>query len=262
MSRSGFGGLKKTFAIITVFALFMTVMSVWVKPEQVRAAAKTTVRVATSKQLKSALKDPNVGTIILRTATVDPITISSKKAKKKNLIVDAEESVITNKTKFKSITIVNVAGYIEDVSGNKITLNTNRAFEVAAGRSVKKLTFDNVSPWLPLRYVLRDNASRKKIAFKDDGKVKDLGDGKFSVKKSVYEDEEYNVADYVMEFTFDKSGRITEETSQNVSTDPDNEYNHIYKYEYYDNGNLYRLTTSNPVWAYDLTVESYYYDEN
>ncbi|MBO4415851.1 MAG: hypothetical protein J5824_07720, partial [Lachnospiraceae bacterium] len=91
-----------------------------------------------------------------------------------------------------------------------------------------------------------------------------LGDGKYSIKKSVYEDEELNTADYLIELSFDKAGRITDETVEKLTglTDYDDGTTHIYSYRYDDGGNLYKLIISNPDFGYDLTEETYYYDKN
>ena len=91
-------------------------------PEKISAADEKTVRVTTQKELNKALKDSSIDTVILRTDTYDSITISSKKAKKKKLIVDAPNSIIVNKAKFKSVVLENAEYYTEDVSGNNITI--------------------------------------------------------------------------------------------------------------------------------------------
>lgn len=236
-------------------------------PVTAQAASKKTVRVATQKELKKALKNSKVGTIILRTETVDPITITSTKAKKKKLIVDASYSVITNNAKFKSIEVQNALNYIENVSGNSITINTNVNFEIAAGKSVKKVTFPNVSPWAEFNYVVRNKASIKQIAFvEDDGRVQDTGNSTFRIEKSIVEEIDEEAVDYRLDLSFDKDGRIVTETVTRLTEiNPDYEDDgriHIYDYKYDDRGNLSKLIISNPDFAYDLTVETYFYDEN
>ncbi len=247
---------------VLAVALAFVMVSLNAAPAPAEAAAKKTVRVATQKELKKALKNSKVGTIILRTNTVDPITITSTKAKKKNLIVDAPYSVITNTARFKSITVESASKYIENASGNKISLHINGGFEVAQGKKVKKLTFSNISPWGYLNYIVKNGASIEKIAFlEDDGRVTDLGSGSFRIVKSVYEDEELNTADYSIDLVFDKNGRILSETAGKIDgTDEDD--TRIYNYEYDEKGNLYKLVNSSPVNEYDIYVETFYYDDN
>ncbi|MBO4415743.1 MAG: hypothetical protein J5824_07165, partial [Lachnospiraceae bacterium] len=253
------GFLVKVLAAALVFAMF----SLNAAPVSVQAATKKTVRVATQKELKKALKNSKVGTIVLRTETVDPITITSTKAKKKKLIVDARNSVVTNNAKFKSVTVENAAKYVENVSGNKITLVNNVSIEVTSGKKVKVLTFSNISPWANLNYVVRNGASIGKIAFlEDDGRVTDLGGGSFRIVKSIYEDEELETADYSIDLAFDADGRILKETTARTPKQNDENDSRIYEYEYDERGNLLKLVNSSPSYEYDTYVETYYYDDN
>ena len=98
--------INRVLGLFCVLALMAALFTGLSRPEKASAAEGNTVRVATQKELKKALKDSSVETIILRTNTYDSITISSKKAKNKKLIVDAYNSKITNKAKFKSITLI------------------------------------------------------------------------------------------------------------------------------------------------------------
>ena len=252
--------LGKVLAVISIFALAAALFS----PLSAQAAAKKTVRVATQKELNKALKNSKVDTIILRTETVDPITISSKKAKKKNLIVDATCSAVTNNAKFKSITVESALKYTENVSGNKITINTNVPVEIAAGKSVKKLTFTNVSPWVTLRHVVREGASIKKIAFTESGKVTDTGNNTFRIERSIVEDIDEDPVDYRIDMEFDKNGRITGTTVEKLTavSEEDDGRVHNYAFRYDERGNLYKIVISNPDWDYDLTEETFYYDDN
>ena len=253
------GFLVKALAVALVFIMG----SLNAAPVSVQAATKKTVRVATQNELKKALKNSKVGTIILRTETVDPITITSSKAKKKNLIVDARNSVVTNNAKFKSVSVENAAKYVENVSGNKITLESNVDFEAAAGKKVKVLTFSNVSPWANLNYVIRNGASIGKIAFlEDDGRVTDLGGGSFRIVKSIYEDEELETADYSIDLAFDEEGRILKETTARTPKQDDENDSRIYEYDYDERGNLIKLVNSSPFYEYDIYVDTFYYDDN
>ena len=158
--------------MVCAVALVAALFSGFCRPLAVKAASSKTVRVTTQKELNTALKDASVETIILRSETYDSITISSKKAKKKNIIIDAENSNIVNKSRFKSIELISAAYYIEDVSNNTITASTT-AFEIAEGRTVKKLTLTVMSS----KYVIRKGASIKNLAY-------NLGGNKSKYNKS------------------------------------------------------------------------------
>ncbi|MBO4922147.1 MAG: hypothetical protein J5372_09560, partial [Lachnospiraceae bacterium] len=70
------------------------------------------VRVSTVKELKSAMKKSDVGTIYFRTQAYLNIKIPSvKNASGKELIIEAPNCVITNKSKFLSINILKAASY-------------------------------------------------------------------------------------------------------------------------------------------------------
>ena len=83
--------IKKIFGVICALILVTSLFTGLFENFTVKAASKKTVRVTTQKELKKALKNSKVGTIILRTQIYDDFTISSKKAKKKNLIVEYRE---------------------------------------------------------------------------------------------------------------------------------------------------------------------------
>lgn len=256
------GFLVKALAIALVFIMG----SLNAAPVSVQAATKKTVRVATEKALKKALKNSKIGTIILRTETVDPITINSTKSKKKKLIVDAPSAVVTNNAVFKSIEVEKVQKYIENVSGNTVTLNNDVSFEITAGNSMKKIVFTNISPWSEMRYVIRNGASIKKIALiEDDGRVHDDGDRTFIIEKSIqYGDyDDADITDYRIDLKFDEDGRLIGKQTKNLSeTGEDFSDNYIYDYSYDENRNLSKLVISNTDYDYDLTEINYYYDGN
>ena len=170
-------------------------------PVKAQAASKKTVRVVTQKELNKALKKSNVGTVILRTQTYDSITISSKKAKKKNIIIDAPYANIENKSKFKSIEVKNAGKYIENCSGNTISVNYTDHFIIAEGKNVKKLTVTTLST----NYVIRKGASIGTITYKGEGLTSsvDKKTGVLTVKNSW---EDGNSIEYQM--TLDADGRI------------------------------------------------------
>lgn len=250
----------KIFAVVLVLAFIVTLAD----PFSVKAAAKKTVRVATQKELNKALKNSKVGTIILRTNTVDPISITSTKSTKKKLIVDASYSVITNNAVFKSVTVENASKYIENVSGNKISVNADVPLEIAAGKTVDKLTFRWISPWMILRHVVREGASIKKIAFAESGKVTGTGNNTFSIEKTILGDIDEDPVDYRIDMEFDKNGRITGTTVEKLTavSEEDDGRVHNYAFRYDERGNLYKIVISNPDWDYDLTEETFYYDDN
>ena len=216
-----------TFRKIAIaFLLVVSMMVGLAGTIDVQAASKKTVRVATEKELKAALKNSSVGTVILRTGTYDSITISSKKAKKKKIIVDAPNSIITNKSVFKSVEILSARKYIEDVSGNKVSSDGKTQIEIAAGKSMKKLTFSNLS----VDFVIRKGAAIKSLSYENE-----YVSSSFNSKNRelIYCDtlNSFMGKEYVKEYTLtlDKSGRVL-----SISR----EGNALRTYKYDDNGNL------------------------
>ena len=94
--------LTKTLTLLAM-AIIALVMITRV---QVRADDGKTVRVSTAKQLKAAMKDPEIGVIILRTQAYLDLTIKqTEAAKNKILIIDTPQAKITNKAVFVEIQI-------------------------------------------------------------------------------------------------------------------------------------------------------------
>lgn len=252
----------KAIAVIMMLALSTAFFS----PLATEAAKKKTVRVATQKELNKALKNSKVGTIILRTKTVDPISITSTKSAKKKLIVDASNSVITNNAVFKSVTVEQASKYIENVSGNNISVNTNVALEIAAGKTVKKMTFLWVSPWTALRHVVRDGASIKKIAISDSDKVTNTGKNSFRIVRTISGEFDEDPEEYSIDLEFSEEGRIISETVEKLTKITEEDYGdvHVYSFTYDEKGNCIKLVISNPTpdYEYDLTEERFDYDEN
>lgn len=216
-----------TFRKIAIaFLLVVSMMVGLAGTIDVQAASKKTVRVATEKELKAALKNSSVGTVILRTGTYDPITISSKKAKKKKIIVDAPNSIITNKSVFKSVEILSARKYIEDVSGNKVSSDGKTQIEIAAGKSMKKLTFSNLS----VDFVIRKGAAIKSLSYENEYVSSSFNS---KTRELIYCDtlNSFMGKEYVKEYTLtlDKSGRVL-----SISR----EGNALRTYKYDDNGNL------------------------
>ena len=237
--------------IISLIIILSLVLPVFVTDTvKAHAASKKTVRVATEKQLKSALKNSKVGTIILRTQTYNAITINSKKAKKKNIIIDAPNAVITNKSRFKSIELQNASKYIEAVSGNTITTTAAYAIEVAEGCSIKKLTM----PFLMPEYVIRKGASIKSIVLKDEDHIssfdKKTGTLTFETIMEVTSYDDYNCYDCEDDVTdethpeiynaiLDKSGRTLSYNHMGWQSD------YTYEYKYDEDGNCLECSVIN-----------------
>lgn len=212
--RRMFKYLGTLLAIIMVAAVTLGIIG----PQEVQAASKKTVRVSTQKELNKALKNSKVGTIILRTSTYDKITINSKKAKKKNVIIDAPSAVVENKSKLKSIEIQSVTKYIENASGNTIVDNYGGEFILADGKNVKKLTLK----YFNTDYIIGKGASISSLVYDIDGKKSsfDKATGKLKLTNTVGVGEyyvDYREVDVVYTLTLDEAGRVT-----GISyTDPD-----------------------------------------
>ncbi|MBR4343502.1 MAG: hypothetical protein IKP88_12510 [Lachnospiraceae bacterium] len=156
--------MKKIFKKLILVLVISLVLPIFFQGTvEVQAASKKTVRVATEKQLKTALKNLKVGTIVLRTGTYNTITIKSSKAQNKKIIIDAPNAIITNTAKFKTVEIIDAKKYIEAVSGNSLKISVSGVLEVAEGFKVKKLVMTNV----PIEYTVHKNASIKNIIIAD-----------------------------------------------------------------------------------------------
>ncbi|MBR4780034.1 MAG: hypothetical protein IK014_01590 [Lachnospiraceae bacterium] len=214
---------------------------------------KKTVRVVTQKELNKALKNSKVETIILRTSTYDKITISSKKAKTKNIIIDAPNSYIINKAKFNSIEIINAKKYTENVSGNTITSNTTN-FVVAENKKVDKLILSSIG----YDYTIRKGASIKQFSININGKTSKFDKNKnayiISVLHTDWEGFDYLFLDYTIKV--DDSGRI-----KNIN------YTDGYSYcatdiIHDDNGNVTELYIYDDFYGRDEKYYEYEYDNN
>ncbi|MBR6476136.1 MAG: hypothetical protein IKS98_11905 [Lachnospiraceae bacterium] len=198
------------------------------------------VRVSTVKELKSAMKKSDVGTIYFRTQAYLNIKIPSvKNASGKELIIEAPNCVITNKSKFLNINILKAASYTEAVSGNVITLTGQYIdFTVAKKRTVTELTI--CDPALPdgnLEYTLRKGAKIKSLQL-------------MYTKFELPQYSEYNAKKKTLTFSFknryeidethiyklDKYGRVLS------SVNPHPEFGTEAAFKYDKNGNL--LTTT------------------
>ena len=257
---------KIIISLIIILSLVLPVLAT--NTIKAQAASKKTVRVATEKQLKSALKNSKVGTIILRTQTYNAITINSKKAKKKNIIIDAPNAVVTNKSKFKSIELQNAAKYIEAVSGNTITTTAAYLLEVAEGCSVKKLTM----PYLMPEYIIRKGASIKSIVLKNlmhissfDKKTGTLAFETTGIWTSYDDDLYYDdggddviSVEYIDSYTaiLDKCGRTLSYNHMGW------QFDYSYEYKYDEDGNCLECKTTNEENGLLETTIYYDYDDS
>ena len=93
MSKKTFRTFGKLFMALAV-VLFAVIA---INTIRVKADNGETVRVSTAKELKAAMKNAEVGTIIFRTKAYQTVTIKSDKAaKSKSLIIDAPNTSFTN----------------------------------------------------------------------------------------------------------------------------------------------------------------------
>jgi len=224
-------GLKTVFGLI--MALCMVIASFYVPSF---AASKKTVRVATAKELKEAIADSKVGTVIFRSGTYDSITIAADaNAKSKKLIIDAQNANIVNKAVFKKIEIQNVNSFKEAASGNTLEMGlyTAGALEVAKKKKVKKLILSDLSGYegIDRYWTVRKSAKIKNIVFKfgNDTAKWDKTTGKLSFDICAFEWGEEGKA--VM--TLDSAGRMLSR-SEDFQYENDAEY--TFKYD--KNGNM------------------------
>ena len=230
-------------------------------PDVVRLKASDTEfkAVYTVKQLKKAMKAKEASTIVFRTETYDDITIPYvKAAKNKTLYIVAPHAKVTNKSKFKSIIIKSMASFTEEVSGNVISwrISDNDEFIVAAGKSVKKLTFTN---WYggDHNYILREGASVKSLAVVAYDGTKSKTDKKKKTVSVVYHGE-YEEGDHSVTYELNEYGNIIKRTSTPIDEEGGEPVDYAYKYD--KNGNCIEKTwlKSGQVYISDV----YEYDVN
>lgn len=206
----------------------------------IHAGEGKTVRVSTAKQLKKAIKNEDVGTIILRTKAYITITIKADKAAAdKLLIVDAANVNVVNKAVFAGIEIRSVNKYTESVSGNKISLtgyyeDDLGAFTVSKKKQVERLILNNDTKYYP-GYVLRKGAKVKELVLvmTDDGAPVELS---LTAKNKTVKTRVTNEFGFYEDckISIDKYGRI----SSRVCDSDAAEFRLDYTYIYDSNGNL------------------------
>ena len=245
--------MKKLAKILAVFFTLSILFSFFDRIP-IAAAAKQTVRVTTQKELNKALKNSKVDTIIFRSDIYADITINSKKAKKKNIIIDAPYCNIVNKSKFKSTYLEDADSYIEDITGNTITTDCYFDLEVAKGRTVKKVIAAGTDP----TFILREGASIKTLTFDHIGH-KGVYDSKTNtIKLDTEEFEEGDSYPVSYTYTIDKSGRILQFLREYPNAPS---YKQFCKYTYDKNGNITKVEqidteTQEVLWDYEYKYDS------
>ena len=206
----------------------------------VYADGEPMVRVSTAKQLKSAMKNPDVSTIIFRTEAYTNITIKPVEgSEKKSITIDAPNANITNKAVFADISIGVVKSYTECVSGNKIMIDgfVENELVVAKKKRLESLTYYEGAFTYP-EYTLRKGAKLNNLVL-----VYIAND---SYEKFTYDADNRQLTLETTTFGFDcsyvikldKSGRIV----KNVCTSDGVEFAHNYTFKYDKNGNLIKTT--------------------
>ena len=232
-------------ALMTVALALFTIFIIKVCP--VHAETRETVTVNNSKQLKAAMKNPEVGTIILNTEAYINITIKNVKgAEDKALTIMAPNASINNKAVFDQIDIVSVGRYKENVSGNNIFLGGYMmdfsSIEVAKKKKVKSLSFylDGIS--YP-KYTLRKGAKIENINIINlgyNGGVEEPTDLNFDPDKRQYTLDIVNQSDCYEKYDIkiDNRGNVTSATCESDGV----EFAYDYSYKYDSNGKIKKIT--------------------
>ena len=209
---------------------------------RVNAKGGEIVRVSTSKQLKEAIKNDNVGTIIFRTQANINVTIKADaKASEKFLIIDAERATVTNKAKFAGIEIISINKYNESVSGNKISLADDWVagrITVSKKKQVESLTVNSEYGYFESQCTLRKGAKIKNITLVYAGGTAPV-ESTYNAKKRVI------TLDFVSRYDFkesitiklDKYGRVKKYVCAAGESESTCEYNFTYD----SNGNRVKL---------------------
>lgn len=229
---------KLLLALVIVFSAVMLI-----KSYSIQAGEGKTVRVSTAKQLKKAIKNEDVGTIILRTEAYITITIKADKAAAdKFLIIDSDNVNVVNKAVFAGIEIQSANKYTESVSGNKISVtgylgDVHDSLIISKKKQVECLTLQNV--FYDPGYVLRKGAKVKELVLvmKDNGAPVELSLTAKNKTGKIHLKNEYGfIQDY--KISIDKYGRIS-----GIFCDSDTlEFACDYKYKYNSNGNVIEIS--------------------
>jgi len=238
-------GLKRFGKLFLVLVIILSTVR-FINDRDIHAAEAKTVRVSTAKQLKKAMKNPDVGTIILRTQAYTDITIKAEKAATdKFLIVDSINANVINKAVFAGITIKSANSYTESVSGNKISvegyLDDQTGFVVSGKKQVESLTMVYSMNYYP-GYVLKKGAKIKELVLIviDNGAPVELTlNTKNKTAKYKLTDEFGYYEDY--KITIDKNGRLSHAVCDSDCV----EFAYDYTYKYDSDSNLICISGRN-----------------
>ena len=235
--------------------LFLVVIATGVKAY---AGSGEIVRVSTEKQLKAAMKNADVGTIIFRTRAYINVTIKSVKgSEEKFLIIDAPDASFNNKAVFAGINIMSAQSYTESVSGNKIsitgqirglhdfipglTYDKSIDFTVAKKKQVESLTIYGESFTDP-KFTLRKGAKIKNLTLVyDDGNPPVESTYDSSKRQLTLEYTDIYWVEESLKVKLDKSGRITKIKCK--TSNPAFDYEYAFSYD--SNGNLVKMIGEN-----------------
>ena len=241
----------KIIATLSI-AFFIVIISTGVK---IHAEAGETVRVSTEKQLRAAMKNADVGTIVFRTCAYINVTIKSVKGSdEKFLIIDAPNASFNNKALFAEINIMSAQSYTESVSGNRIAITgpiigmqdyvlgpktgAKNGFIVAKKKQVESLTIYDTSFENP-KYTLRKGAKVKNLKLVYNDFEPFVESSYNSSKKQItlkYTDIYW--VDESLLVKLDKSGRIIRIKCK--ASNP--AFGYDYNYSYDSNGNVIKIT--------------------
>ena len=266
MNKKMIKTLGKLIAAI-VFALTVVIISGAVR---VRADSGKTVRVSSAKELKAAIKNEDVGTIIFRTNAHFKVTIKADKAAKgKSLIIDAQNVVFTNKAVFADINILQAKQYIESVSGNSISLSDCYMPEGIIVSKKKKVAslkiFESTGNFFS-NITLRKGAKIKEQEWIYSGAELPVKSSYNKSKRQLTLKCTNDGCEYSYTVKYDKSGRMV--SIDSVSNWPEATYDETYKYD--ANGNIVKIVghghmsgeyTHDFTYSGDLMQKSVYKDE-
>ena len=237
MKRNVLNGIGKIMLALVLVVFAFTVSDRTVA----RASSGQTIRVSTAKELKAAIGNPDVSTIILRTKAYADITIkSSKAAAEKTLIVDSINASVVNKAVFNEIIINSARSYTEMTSGNSITVNgwVQDGITVSKKKQVKKLTL--ISAFFSARdYVLKKGAKIGELELiygASTAPVKSTFDKSARQLSLKFMNEYECEQDFTIKL--DKSGRMTRVKCKSDGA----EFECDYSYKYDSDGNIVKIS--------------------
>ena len=239
MERKTFKNLGKIIMALAVVICAVVIAN----GVRVHADNGETVRVTNAKELTAAMKNAEVGTIILRTQVYQTITIKANKASKNQfLIIDAPNTIITNKAVFANINIINAQSYTESASGNKISLSDAYipgGFTVAKKKKLSSLTVYDMFGTFSVDYTLRKGAKLGELNLVYAGDYYPV-ESTFNKKKKTtsLDFTAYDGCERKITVKLDKNGRVSKFTCDSDWVECTCEY--TYKYD--KNGNITKMT--------------------